>query len=151
MIDSSKNKKYFFLYIILALFGIIFLSLMIILANIAISTPSSPPYTQSNYEYYSETVDDVEWQIKYDTTNNKIVLISANYTETDKSSKYWQEIARKYGDNSLYVLHKVNLVGTPMDDNWYKIEKQETYIFANDVLGETTTRFEQKITFTTLS
>lgn len=110
-----------------------------------------PPYTQSNYEYYSETVDDVEWQIKYDTTNNKIVLISANYTETDKSSKYWQEIARKYGDNSLYVLHKVNLVGTPMDDNWYKIEKQETYIFANDVLGETTTRFEQKITFTTLS
>ena len=56
-----------------------------------------------------------------------MLSISASYSENEKKSKYYNWLAYYHGDNSTYVVHSVELYGTPCGDGWFQIIQTETY------------------------
>ena len=126
--------------------------------------------SQVTYDYY-ETINDIEWCVTYNSETREIVSISATMTENDTTSKYYQFISYYHGDRTMYARHTVILSGTPVGDDWYKIEQIESYIMpfmdADDfervkktyhsctfdaknreiTLSERTIRFEERLVF----
>lgn len=147
MITKFKNSVW-----VLIVCSFLFISLLVFVIYLYFSIPKNPINNNTQQVFSVEqTINDINWIVSYNNNKN-IVSISANYSENDKSSKYWNAISFKYGDHSLVVKHNIELKGLPMaDENWYKIEKYETYTFNNELLAEYTTRYEEKLIFNYLS
>lgn len=130
--------------------SIVLLSLFISVALIINSNNYSSSIKQQNLTYfeYTQVINEVSWLVKYEAETHNIVCISASYHINDKSSSYWEDIALQHGDHSLWVDYDVTLIGTPMEENWFKIEKHETYSFNSEILADFTTRYEEKLIFT---
>ena len=148
----KKNKIVFIVFGVFVLVGIL---ILIITSSLKKNNDESlynnySPNNNSSIQTYTETINDINWNIKYDTNRSEVLSISAVYEENDKSSKYWKELTYKHGDSSLVVKHKIILYGTPMEDGWYKITKQEIYYYQNETFYDSTTRYEEKLPFTTL-
>lgn len=113
---------------------------------------NNPSSTNSNNEithHQQQTINDLNWDVSYKDTK-KIVSIKTSFTERERTSTYYQELARKHGDSSVFILHIFTLVGTPMEDNWFKIEKTEKLVNGWDnteVLATFVTRYEEKLIF----
>ena len=75
----------------------------------------------------AETVNDTNWTISYDSNSGKTLSISASHSESEKKSKYYNWLAYYHGDNSTYVVHSIELYGTPCGDGWFQIIQTETY------------------------
>lgn len=129
---------------------------------------SDPPDMVS---WYNETVGGIDWTVHYYSVSREISSINASYTENDRSSDYWKFSAYYHGDSNLPVKHSVSLVGSPVGDGWFVIEKTELYImsassvddlgrvqktypsctqdpFTFDItLSERVTRYEEKLIF----
>lgn len=140
------KRKTIIICVILGIFAIAFLSTIIILTNNSSNKNTTPPQNVE-YSQFNQTINDIDWLVKYDGNTDSIVSISANFSEVDKSSKYWQEISRQYGDSSLCVIHQFILNGTPIGDGWFRIEKQETYTFNETILYNSISRVEEKLIF----
>lgn len=96
-------------------------------------TDSTTPNTNTPPDmvtWYTETVGDIDWTIHYRSISREIISINASYTENDCSSDYWRFSAYYHGDSNLPVKHSVSLVGSPIGDNWFKIEQTEVYIMS---------------------
>lgn len=146
-----KNKKIISICAIVAILAIAFLSTVLSLSkntNNSNNDPYVPPADE--FSFLTETINDINWSVKYNYTKGCIDSISSSYHEYDKSSKYWKEIARQHGDSSLWVDYNVTLTGTPIGDDWFRIEKLEIYSFNNETLSCRTTRIEEKIIFSVL-
>ena len=148
---SPKSKK--------TLWGIVIFIIVIIcivtILLVALNNNKDNTNNENNMETnvintYTEVINDIKWSIKYDLTNETIISITSNYSEIDKSSKYWQEITRMHGDSSLWLTYRVSLNGIPLEDDWYRIEKQETYLFGEEIIASRTIRYEEKLIFSTL-
>lgn len=134
--------------------------------------PSTNGDTTSSTAECSETINNIEWTIRYNIETKEIVSIYAFYTEIDRTSDYYKFVAYYHGDNNMYVNHSVSLMGAPIGDDWYQIEQVEEYImpFADNedwervkntyptctfdaakksiTLSTRTTRYEEKFLFT---
>lgn len=95
----------------------------------------------------TQKVDNIQWTVKYKKETNEIISISARTVEADQKSQYYQTIAYRHGDHALVVEHITEYTGTPIGDNWYKIEMNETYSFAGEVLHQSASRIEKKLEF----
>lgn len=130
------------------------LSILILIIMLAIFSPADEnsdnqnQFSSNHYIEYLEELYDTIWTIKYDTKKKKIINITTEILEYDNSSIYWQQIALKHGDNSLYVKHNYIIIGKPLkEENWYKLEIYQNYSFDNELLAEFTNRIEMKLIF----
>lgn len=99
---------------------------------------------------YRQTINHIEWEITYHPDTKKIISVSAQYSITERSSEYWEQLRHYYGDSDVYVTHIITLKGTPLADDWYKIEKTEIISNGwdvNQIFSQTTIRYEEKLLF----
>lgn len=75
----------------------------------------------------TENINDTNWTISYDSNSGKTLSISASNSENEKKSKYYNWLAYYHGDNSTYVVHSIELYGTPCGEGWFQIIQTETY------------------------
>lgn len=144
-----QKKKIILICVTISMIIAAFLTTILLLTNK--SDNSDPPPQNVEYSEYYETINDITWLIKYNTTNNSIVSISASYHEFDKSSKYWEDYAYKHGDHNVYLDYDVTLLGIPQENDWFVIEKTETYSKDTEIFSTRTIRYEEKLKFSFLS
>lgn len=101
-----------------------------------------PAYTQMEY-------NGISWEVTYNITDKTVLSISANYSEIDRNSLYYQQFAHKHGDNTAYAKHNITLNGEPIGDNWFLITKTEVITdgWTDEIYFNSTTRYEEQILF----
>lgn len=141
-----SNKKAIIICVALVTLAIVLLSTILIL----VMNNSKPSESENKIEpaQFQQTINDIDWTVKYNFITKAIISITATISENDRSSIYWEEIRRRYGDSSLSVKHEIILNGKPIGGGWFRIEKQEIYQYENEIFYNSTTRIEEKFNFT---
>lgn len=140
---------------LIALIGI---ALMITIGIIVISVKSCAP-TKKNTPIesppkiltFQEKLNNINWELSYYSNNFEIITIIGKQSENERSSVYAKQLAFRLGDSSAYCEHTLTYNGTPIGDDWYRIELTEQYINGwnpKEILSTRTFRYEEKITFT---
>ena len=163
-----RLSRFKFRAIALGLLFILLLALCGCGENVDTNKGTHTPHVTSDFY---ETINGIEWRVSYYSETREITSIFATSTEYDRTSEYYKFIAYYHGDSNMYALHGIVLSGTPVGDDWYQIEKVETYTMpymdvddfervkktypsctfdANDrliILSERTTRYEERLVF----
>ena len=130
-----RLSRFKFRAIALGLLFILLLALCGCGETSTLSTDETPPETL--LQAFTENVNGTEWIVAYREDTKEIVGIStAEEFGLDTSSKHFEFAAQYFGDSGQnplhsFIIHSVSLTGTPLGDDWYKIEKTERYIMPN--------------------
>lgn len=102
-------------------------------------TKDTETWERCSFDYSThENINGVDWEVVWqpyrrfvngELVDEKIELFQIRNTTTtnEKKSKYYDWLAYYHGDSSTYVVHTIELCGTPCGDGWFQIIQTETY------------------------
>lgn len=85
--------------------------------------------TALNTATYQETVDDIRWEVTYNTETSEVVSICTPYllASEDTASPFYRFMVSYRGENAL-VVETIKLTGVALGSDRYKIEQTTAYV-----------------------
>lgn len=107
----------------------VFLLIVLLCCTFTISGCAEPAALNSNTATYQETVDDINWDVTYNTETREVISICVPYllANEDTTSPFYRFMVSFRGGNTL-VAQAVKLTGVAIGNDMFKIEQRVTYV-----------------------